>query len=294
MKSTTSHYTGRFAPTPTGKLHSGSLIAALASYCEAKKNNGQWLLRIEDLDFPREVPGASQSFIDMLIKFGFKLEENIIYQSQQSRQKAYQNALNQLIKHGNTYYCSCSRSQLKNISTKEHKCRNSTTITNQPYSINLKVPNKNITFRDKVQGEYIKNLLKDCGDCVLKRKDGLFSYQLAVVVDDNFQKVTDIVRGIDLIDSSPWQIYLNTLLNYPQPSYAHIPILINETGQKLSKQTFAKEINPDKPLDSLINAYRTLLQKKFVKPPKTLNEFWDFAITHWNLNKLDNIKAIQV
>jgi glutamyl-Q tRNA(Asp) synthetase len=272
----------------------GSLIAALASYCEAKKNNGQWLLRIEDLDPPREVPGASQSFIDVLTKFGFQLNQKTIYQSNNTRQQAYQKALDQLIKDGHTYNCACSRSQLKNIDINEHKCRNLKTIPSKAYSINLKVPDNTISFNDRIQGNYSKNLLNECGDCVLKRKDGLFSYQLAVVVDDSFQNISDIVRGIDLIDSTPWQIYLNSLLNNQQSSYAHIPILINKTGQKLSKQTFAKEINPEKPLETLIHAYNTLLQKPFVKSPKTLNAFWNHAITHWNINKLDNIQSIQV
>jgi len=287
-------YIGRFAPTPTGKLHMGSLIAALASYCEAKTNDGQWFLRIEDLDPPREVAGASQSFIETLHSFGFQLDEKTLYQSEKIRQTAYQKALNQLIRSDQIYYCSCSRNQLKDMDINEHKCRNLNTIPCKPYSINLRVPNSDITFADKIQGAYSKNLLKDCGDCVLQRKDGLFSYQLAVVVDDSFQNITEIVRGIDLIDSTPWQIHLNCLLNYQQPSYAHIPILINKTGQKLSKQTHAKEINQEKPLETLILAYNILLQKPFIKTPKTLNEFWNDAITHWNINKLNNIQSIQV
>jgi len=287
-------YIGRFAPTPTGKLHMGSLIAALASYCEAKTNNGQWLLRIEDLDPPREVSGASQSFIETLNVFGFQQNEKVLYQSEKIRQKAYQKALEQIIKGGHTYNCACSRSELKNTNINEHKCRSLNTLPNKPYSINLRVPNRDITFLDRIQGTYTKNLLNECGDCVLQRKDRLFSYQLAVVVDDSFQNITDIVRGIDLIDSTPWQIYLNSLLNYQQPSYAHIPILINKTGQKLSKQTFAKEINQEKSLETLIFAHNILLQKPFVKTPKTLNAFWNDAITHWNINKLDNIQSIQV
>ncbi len=287
-------YIGRFAPTPTGKLHMGSLIAALASYCEAKTNNGQWLLRIEDLDPPREVPGASQSFIETLTILGFQLNQKTIYQSDNTRQQAYQKAVDQLIKSGHTYNCSCSRSELKNTNTNKHKCRSLNTLPNKPYSINLRVPSSDITFEDGIQGTYTQNLLNDCGDCVLQRKDGLFSYQLAVVVDDSFQNISNIVRGIDLIDSTPWQICLNSLLNYQQPSYAHIPILVNKTGQKLSKQTFAKEINPENPLETLILAYSILLQKSFAKTPKTLNEFWNGAFTHWNINKLDNIQSIQV
>lgn len=287
-------YIGRFAPTPTGKLHMGSLIAAVASYCEAQKHNGQWLLRIEDLDPPREVPGASQSFIKTLTRFGFEINNNVVFQSETLRQKAYQRALDKLIKNGHTYNCACSRSQLKSISIKAHQCRNQKQIPQKPYSINLKVPDSTLTFEDRIQGIYARNLLNDCGDCVLKRKDGLFSYQLAVVVDDSFQNITDVVRGIDLIDSTPWQIYLNNLLNYQQPSYAHIPILVNNTGQKLSKQTFAKEINQADPLETLLVAHNILLQKPFKNKPKSLIEFWNVAIAHWNINKLDNIQSIQV
>ena len=168
-------YIGRFAPTPTGKLHMGSLIAAVASYCEAKINNGQWLLRIEDLDPPREVLGASQSFIETLTKLGFQLNQKTIYQSNKTRQQAYQKALDLLVKEGHTYNCACSRSQLKNINIHEHECRNLKTIPSKAYSINLKVPDSTLTFDDRIQGIYARNLLNDCGDCVLKRKDGLFS-----------------------------------------------------------------------------------------------------------------------
>ncbi len=272
----------------------GSLIAALASYCEAQKYSGQWLLRIEDLDPPREVPGASQSFIETLTRFGFKLSNKTVFQSENTRQQAYQRALDKLIEGGHTYNCACSRSQLKGLTIKEHQCRNQNKIPSKAYSINLKVPDSSISFYDRIQGHYSKNLLNECGDCVLKRKDGLFSYQLAVVVDDSFQKITDIVRGIDLIDSTPWQIHLNRILNYQQPSYAHIPILVNNKGQKLSKQTFAQEIDSENPLETLMLAYKLLLQKSLVKKPKTLKAFWNDAITHWNINKLDNIQSIQV
>lgn len=285
---------GRFAPSPTGSLHMGSLVAAIASYCDAKKNNGQWLLRVEDLDPLREVVGASESFTSTLQSFGFMFNQNILHQSQKSRQQAYQNALNELTKQGQVYYCSCSRNELKGLPLEQHKCRNSQTTPSKPFSINLKVPNQQISFIDKIQGKYCKNLLSDCGDCVLKRKDGLFSYQLAVVVDDNFQNITDIVRGIDLIESTPWQIHLNALLNYKQPSYSHIPILVNDLKQKLSKQTFAQEVNTNKPVSTLIKAYEMLLQTSFIRVPTTVEEFWNEAIMLWNPNKLSNIKEIKV
>ena len=138
------------------------------------------------------------------------------------------------------------------------------------------------------------DLQKDCGDFIIKRKDRLFSYQIAVVADDAFQNITDVVRGIDLIESTPWQIYLNSLLKYKQPNYAHIPILVNNKGQKLSKQTFAKEIDNQDPLTILLAAYSYLNQTPFIKKPQNLQQFWLHTITHWNLNKIAKVEAIKV
>ena len=287
-------YIGRFAPSPTGKLHLGSLVAALASYCDAKKNKGNWLVRIEDIDPPRETEGASLSFIHTLNHFGFEFNAKITYQSSQSRQIAYQQALEYLIINNHTYKCSCSRNQLKNLPVEQHKCRFIKTTPSKPYSIKLKVPNIDIQFNDEIQGHYQKNLLLECGDVILKRKDDLFSYQLAVVVDDYFQNITDIIRGIDLIDSTPWQIHLNSLLEYNQPRYAHIPILINAQGQKLSKQTYANEINCENTLMTLLNAYSYLNQKPFKSVPQNLQQFWNHAICNWQLDKVTKVETILV
>ena len=272
----------------------GSLVTALTSYCEAKKKGGQWVIRIEDLDPPREIAGASKNIIQTLNNLGFKFDQNIVFQSHQQRQNAYQSALNTLIDKSAIYYCTCSRAELKNTNIKSHTCRNQLDKPQKAHSIKLRVVNKKVVFIDKIQGLFQKNLQIDCGDFILKRKDGFFSYQIAVVVDDDFQKITDIVRGIDLIESTPWQIHLNSLLEFKQPSYAHIPILINNQGQKLSKQTFAKEIDNENPLDVLLNAYNYLNQAPFQQKPRSVNEFWQHAINNWNINKIAKVSSIKV
>ncbi|MCF6319684.1 MAG: tRNA glutamyl-Q(34) synthetase GluQRS [Proteobacteria bacterium] len=285
-------YIGRFAPSPTGPLHLGSLLAAMASYCDAMNHQGKWLVRIEDLDPPREIKGASQQILTTLNKLGFEFDQNTLFQSQ--RQQSYEDAINKLMSLSALYYCNCSRNNLKNITTMEHKCRNTTQQPSQPHSIKLKVPDKTLSFVDEIQGTYSKNLLEDCGDFVIKRKDGLHSYQLAVVVDDAYQGVTHIVRGTDLIDSTPWQIYLQLLLNFDLPIYAHIPILVNSDNQKLSKQTFAKPIDNEDPLSILLTAYQYLGQQPFNKRPTNIKQFWQHAIQHWDINKVSKVNAFQV
>lgn len=284
-------YIGRFAPSPTGLLHLGSLVAAIASYCDAKKNKGKWIVRIEDLDPPREIKGASKGILSSLKKYGFQFESNVLYQS--SRHHDYKKTLDQLIKLSATYNCSCSRKTLKNLAIENHLCRTLNQTPNAPFHVKCKVPNDLICFEDKIQGQKLYQL-QNCGDFVLRRSDGLFAYQLAVVTDDFYQGVTHIVRGIDLIDSTPWQIYLNSLLGYHQPQYTHIPVLTNDQGQKLSKQTFAKEIDNEKPLQTLITAYKFLNQKPFVNVPQSIDQFWQHAINHWELNKIAKVHAIKV
>ena len=287
-----SDYIGRFAPSPTGFLHKGSLIAAIASYCDAMKNKGEWLVRIEDIDPPREITGASKGILKTLKNYGFHFKKEVLYQS--SRYQAYTQILDQLKEKSVVYACACSRADLKNKTIESHICRNSILTVTPPFNYKCKVANTDIHFSDLIQGEYSANLFQDCGDFVLKRKDNLFSYQLAVVADDNYQGITHIVRGIDLIDSTPWQIYLNSLLGYKQPIYAHIPILTDDKGQKLSKQSHAKEIDNENPLETLINTYQYLNQTPFTQKPQTIDQFWRHAISHWKLNKIANVHGIKV
>jgi glutamyl-Q tRNA(Asp) synthetase len=287
-------YIGRFAPSPTGALHMGSLLTAMASYCEAMSNKGKWLVRIEDLDPPREIPGASHKIITTLQQLGFNIKQKIIYQSDRQRQIAYQQALDMLLSQSQVYYCDCSRNDLKNLAINQHRCRNGENSKTDNSSIKLKVKDQFIAFIDKIQGTYKKHLMSDCGDCVLKRKDQLFSYQLAVVVDDHFQGITDIVRGIDLIESTPWQIYLNSILKYNNINYAHIPILVNDQGQKLSKQTHAAEIDCNDPLTPLLRAYSYLNQQPLTTKITSTDQFWQHAIAHWDISRIARIESITV
>lgn len=272
----------------------GSLLTAMASYCEAKHNKGQWLLRIEDLDPPREIPGASRKIITTLQQLGFNIDQDIVYQSDKQRQSAYQEALDRLLSQSHLYSCGCSRNDLKNLAITQHQCRNGTYRNSGNASIKLKVADQFIAFVDKIQGPYKKHLMSDCGDCVLKRKDQLFSYQLAVVVDDHYQGITDIVRGIDLIESTPWQIYLNSILKYDKINYAHIPILVNEQGQKLSKQTHATEIDCSEPLTPLLTAHAYLNQQPLKTKINSTEQFWQHAISHWDSSKIAGITSITV
>ncbi|MGB4812176.1 MAG: tRNA glutamyl-Q(34) synthetase GluQRS [Methylophilaceae bacterium] len=283
-------YIGRFAPSPTGPLHFGSLIAAVASYCDAKANQGQWLVRMEDLDKPREMQGAADTILHQLSAFGFMWDDNVIYQSQ--RAEFYEEALQTLQKHQQIYSCTCSRKEIVDsaIATgTEGSIYPKTCLINPPKYSNhaayrLAVPDTNIIFMDAIQGEIKQNLARDIGDFVLKRADGLFAYQLAVVVDDALQNITHIVRGADLLASTPRQIYLQQLLNFSTPHYAHVPVAVNTAGEKLSKQTFAKPIELGFASALLTKALLFLGQK----PPadlvhSSLIDIWQWAIANWTL-----------
>lgn len=244
-------YVGRFAPSPTGLLHIGSLLTAVASYADARANGGKWLLRIEDLDPPREMVGAAEQIINTLIQFGFEWDGEVVYQHQ--RHHAYQAALNQLIEQNQVYLCTCSRKQWQSVARTgadglvyNGACANRF-VFRQPENLSgawrLRVPAQVIGFEDKIVGKYAQHLANDIGDFVVKRADGCWAYQLAVVVDDAEQGVTHIVRGQDLLVSTPRQMYLQNCLNYPTPQYAHLPLLLNHLGQKWSKQTLAPALD---------------------------------------------------
>ena len=245
------NYAGRFAPSPTGPLHFGSLIAAVASYCDAKSHNGKWLVRMEDLDKPRELAGAADDILRTLEAFGFAWDGEVMYQSR--RAAAYEQALTQLKVQGVIYPCACSRKEIADSAVSrgiEGAIYPKTCLKTPALKPNIHaasraiVLDENITFFDAIQGEITQNLARDIGDFVVKRADGLFAYQLAVIVDDAEQDVTHVVRGADLLDSTPRQIYLQHLLGFPTPRYAHVPVAVNAAGEKLSKQTLAKAITP--------------------------------------------------
>jgi glutamyl-Q tRNA(Asp) synthetase len=293
---------GRFAPSPTGPLHFGSLLAALASYLEAKTQGGLWLVRMEDLDKPREVAGAANHILNTLEKFGLEWDGEVVYQSQRS--ELYQEALNQIKAKSLIYQCSCSRKEIAdsyNQKPAEHgidgliypgTCRDKSS-TFKPYAERIKVKDQNISFNDAIQGKINQNLATQIGDFVLKRADGLFAYQLAVVVDDHLQGATHIVRGADLLDSTPRQIYLQQVLGYSTPKYAHIPVASNQAGEKLSKQTLATPIDANNAPNLLINALDFLGQT----PPQDLSnykaqEILAWAMQHWALDKIPKQRSI--
>ena len=289
--------TGRFAPSPTGPLHFGSLIAALASYCEAKTQGGKWLVRMEDLDKPREVAGAADHILKTLETFGFEWDGEVIYQSH--RNHLYQEALNQLQAASLIYKCDCSRKEIADSA--EHGidgliypgiCRHKEALRT-PSASRVIVDAKPILFTDAIQGSIEQTLAQDVGDFVLKRADGLYAYQLAVVVDDFEQGVTHILRGADLLNSSPRQIYLQQLLRYPTPEYAHIPIANNANNEKLSKQTLAPAIDRSQASTLLKQALAFLGQD----PPMDLvqcnpTEILQWAKQHWDIKKIPHQRSI--
>ncbi|MEQ1946809.1 MAG: tRNA glutamyl-Q(34) synthetase GluQRS [Bryobacteraceae bacterium] len=236
---TGSIYRGRFAPSPTGPLHFGSLVAAVASYLDARANDGVWLVRMEDVDTPRCVPGTDRLILETLEAFGMISGESVLYQT--ARTLAYQEALDRLQQMGVAYACSCSR---KDTGTGLYPgtCRNGPKNPHHPLSWRVR-------FDDPALGDF-----------VVRRSDGLFSYQLAVVVDDAAQQITHVVRGADLLESTPWQNHLQRLLGYTVPRYRHIPIATNEAGEKLSKQTHAEPLDATRAPELLRRALRFLEQ----------------------------------
>lgn len=236
----TSPYVGRFAPSPTGPLHFGSLLTAFASYCDAKAHGGEWLVRIEDTDMPRIAKGSTEHILASLTAFGFEPDREIVYQSQ--RLDLYRQILAELQQKHAIYACQCPRKILGSNHIYQGTCRD-LALDFAGNAIRLKIGTAPIHFDDRVQGHQISCLADDVGDFVLQRRDGIFSYQLAVVVDDAMQGITDVVRGADLLDNTARQIWLGQLLGYPSLRYLHLPLAMNEKGQKLSKQNLAQALD---------------------------------------------------
>ena len=229
----TSSYVGRFAPTPSGYLHFGSLVAAVASYLDARAVGGRWLVRMEDLDPPREVPGAQQAILETLERYGFEWDGAVERQSE--RFPDYAAVVEQLLRSGLAYACTCSRKQLEGFAgIYPGFCRDAG-HTREDAAIRLRVPELEYRFVDRVQGEVHQHLGREVGDFVIQRRDGFYAYQLAVVLDDAWQGITDIVRGADLLDSTPRQLYLQELLGLSQPRYLHVPLIVQPDGHKLGK-----------------------------------------------------------
>lgn len=246
------NYVGRFAPSPTGLLHIGSLLTAAASYADARAHGGRWLVRMEDLDPPREMPGAADHILHTLEQFGFEWDGEVAYQSR--RHALYRDALDDLVARGLAYPCTCSRKDWHAAArvgadgfVYDGTCARKKQPALRPFADHaawrIRVPDETVAFHDRIVGAYGQNLAQDIGDFVLLRADGFWAYQLAVVVDDGEQGITHIVRGQDLLVSTPRQIYLQSSLHLPTPHYAHLPLLTNRHGQKWSKQTRAEPLD---------------------------------------------------
>jgi len=287
--SPTRRYRGRFAPSPTGPLHFGSLIAALGSYLEARHHGGEWLVRIEDLDPPREVAGASELILRTLERYGFEWDGEVWYQSH--RHEAYLAALDTLARDGLSYRCGCSRREVGEQQQRlglppgvyPGTCRNRSVSAHRQHAVRLLTEGRRGAFHDGIQGPVEEDVAGEVGDFVLRRADGLFAYQLAVVVDDAEQGITEVVRGSDLLGSTARQIVLQRMLGAPQPDYRHLPVAVNRQGQKLSKQTHAPALDPDNPLPALWQALQFLGQQPIPELLEgELSSFWRWALEHWN------------
>lgn len=286
-------YTGRFAPSPTGPLHFGSLLAALASYADARAHQGHWLVRIEDLDPPREQPGATGLILSTLEAFGFEWDGPVLYQSE--RHALYREALESLLTHHLAYRCGCSRREIQartGSSRYDGHCRRQPPGRHTACAIRACTEGSDILLADPIQGPRQYNLSADSGDFVIHRRDGLFAYQLAVVVDDADQGITRVVRGSDLLDETPRQLLLQRHLAVASPQYAHIPVATACNGQKLSKQTHAPALDPAQPIPALLDALAFLGQR----PDRALtdaapSELLQWAVEHWKMERIPRTRA---
>lgn len=286
-------YTGRFAPSPTGPVHFGTLVAAVGSYLQAKKNKGDWLIRIEDVDTTRAIKGADTDILNTLESFGFEWDDEIVYQSQQT--ELYETALDLLTSQALTFPCLCSRKQLAGQDIYPGTCRSRRYPKKKPHAIRLIAQETSIEFNDFVMGKQSQNIRQQCGDFVIRRGDGLFAYQLAVVVDDAIQNITEIVRGADMLDCTPRQIYLQQQLNYRTPDYCHLPLAIDATGNKISKSEGAAKVDVRQKEKLLVKTLAFLGQK----PPGDLslsssNDIWQWAIKHWQVEQIPQQQKIQI
>ncbi|MDD2913711.1 MAG: tRNA glutamyl-Q(34) synthetase GluQRS [Gallionella sp.] len=293
-------YRGRFAPSPTGPLHFGSLVAAVGSYLDAKHSNGIWLVRMEDLDVPRCVAGASDNILHTLEAFGLHWDEPVIYQSQ--RTAAYEEALQQLQTLGAAYPCACTRKEIADSALHgidgqiyPGTCRNGVPSGREGRAWRVRTDDRPIEFDDALQGSVNQHLESEIGDFVVKRADGLFAYQLAVVVDDAFQGITHIVRGADLLVSTPRQIYLQRLLGLPTPAYLHLPVAVNTQGEKLGKQTLARPVEKTNAADTLFDVLTFLHQQPPVELQNdNIKQIINWAVANWRPDALLNSRQLMI
>lgn len=293
-------YRGRFAPSPTGPLHFGSLVAAVGSHLDARASKGEWLLRIEDVDQPRTVPGAADGILRTLEAFGFAWDGEVLSQSR--RLDFYHAALVRLQLDGDVYPCACSRREIAASSPPGSidgglvypgTCRTGLAGGRAARAWRMRVPDRVIAFDDRVQGRQQQNLERAVGDFIMLRADGQFAYQLAVVADDAAQGINAVVRGVDLLDSTPRQIWLQQRLQLPTPSYAHLPVVTNAAGEKLSKQTLAAAVDPTAGSAVLAAAL------EFLGHPVpadiragSLTDFWPWAIAAWSIARVPALRGV--
>ncbi len=286
-------YIGRFAPSPTGPLHFGSLVSALASFLDAKANQGRWLVRLEDIDPPRTQPGADKKILCALEAHGLHWNDEVLYQS--SNLPAYRHIIDTLISDNQAYYCDCSRQMLKNYPVYPGFCVSNDKLTSENAAIRVRVKDEDLVFEDEIQGRQSQQLRKDIGDFVIFRKDGLVAYQLAVAVDDSRQRITKVVRGSDLLDSTFRQVYLQKLLQLNTPGYAHIPVIIGTDGKKLSKQNYAKPLDPKNTSNNLYLALKALKlepSRDLINAPPS--ELVQWGVVHWDIGKIPRKLGIEV
>ena len=291
-------YIGRFAPSPTGPMHFGSLVTAVASYLDAKHQNGLWKIRMEDLDQPRVVKQSDKAILNTLHQHGFQWDDEIIYQSH--RIDIYEEYASHLNQKENTYFCECSRKEIADSAIEgidgmiyPGTCRDKK-LDSHCHALRIKAEDISMAFKDKIQGVIQQNILKDFGDYILKRSDGIYAYQLAVVIDDALQNINNIVRGADLIDSTLRQIYLQKKLSLPSIHYAHIPIAtLNQ--KKLSKENQSTPIDHSNIKDNLIACLKFLGQDyEIIKKENALTNFWATAMKLWDISLVPKIKTIEI
>ena len=287
-----SHYIGRFAPTPSGYLHFGSLLAAVASYLDARQQHGRWLVRMEDLDTPRNIPGAAEHILRTLQVYGLQWDGEVIKQS--DRLALYQQCIDHWLATGQAYYCDCSRREIMaHDGIYPGTCRQRQLPASPDHAVRLKVGTQAVSFMDRLQGAVSQDLNSTSGDFIIRRRDGIIAYQLAVVLDDIAQGVTDVVRGADLLDSTPRQLWLYQLLEQPPPRYLHVPLIMRHDGEKLSKRLGSAPLEADQAAATLYRALCILTRD----PPaalrtSTVAQQLQWAVAHWQPLRLPATRQI--
>jgi len=290
-------YRGRFAPSPTGPLHFGSLVAAVASFADARHQGGEWLVRMEDVDRQRAVPDVGREILAALTAFGLRWDGPVLYQS--ARSAHYDEALSGLRQAGLSYPCACTRREVAAAGRPgpegpvyAGRCRNGLPADRSARSERLRVEQVEIAVDDRIQGRLRQDLATEVGDFVLRRADGFYAYQLAVVVDDAAQQINQVVRGADLLSSTPRQIHLQRLLGLPQPQYAHVPLALDPDGRKLSKSLDAAPVDPGDPIPRLLQAWRFLGQASLPETPRDVGDFWRQAIPRWRIETVPRASQV--